>query len=446
LTEQTTATVNKRVALATLGCKLNQYDSEMVLTQFRAAGYEVVEDVSYADTCIVNTCSVTATAERKARNTLRSIHRKNPSAKLFAIGCMAERTPAALAQLPGITAVIGNKEKEGIVEVADSLRDDQPVFIAVGGTSNADEWTDGLKINGLLGRTRAFLKVQDGCSQHCTYCIVPRLRGKGRSQPISSAVDQAHLLAERGFKEIVVTGVALGTYGFDFGQKNSLTLLLNELEKIDGLQRIRLGSVEPWAVTKQFLDVVAASDRICPHLHVPLQSCDDAVLRRMNRRYSVDDISDLMEYAYTLREDWGFGSDIIAGFPGETDDQFNNTCSFLSDSRFAYLHVFPFSERPDTAATKLNGGVAAEAKTRRVQKLKSVDHLLRERFKQNHLNLTCPVLFENRYVDGLLAGHAHNYLDVFVEPDSALIGTISNVYITHSHPEGVKGVIHHKSS
>jgi threonylcarbamoyladenosine tRNA methylthiotransferase MtaB len=444
--KQSEEVIRKRVALTTLGCKLNQYDSEMVLTQFRAAGYEVVDDAAQADICIVNTCSVTAIAERKDRNALRSMHRKNPSAKLLAIGCMAERAPDVLAKLPGVTAVIGNKEKERIVEIAASPQDDQDPLIAVGETTKACEWTDGLKINGMLGRTRGFLKVQDGCSQHCTYCIVPRLRGKGRSQPISSAVEQARLLAENGFSEIVVTGVALGTYGFDFDRKDALAQLLSKLEKIDGLKRIRLGSVEPWAVTDRFLDVIAASDRICPHLHVPLQSCDDAVLRRMNRRYTVADISHLLDYAYKLRDDWGFGSDIIVGFPGETDEQYDNTCNFLSDSRIAYLHVFPFSERPETAATKLSGSVSTEQKHPRVQRLKSIDRQLRTQFRRWHLNSTCSVLFENRYVDGLLAGHAHNYLDVFVEPDSALIGTVARVHITQSHPEGVKGVIQQPSS
>jgi threonylcarbamoyladenosine tRNA methylthiotransferase MtaB len=444
--KQSDGAIGKRVALTTLGCKLNQYDSEMVLTQFRTAGYEVVDDAAQADICIVNTCSVTAIAERKDRNALRSMHRKNPSARLFAIGCMAERTPDVLAKLPGVSAVIGNKEKERIVEIVELPRDDQRPLVAVGETAKACEWTDGLKINGMLGRTRGFLKVQDGCSQHCTYCIVPRLRGKGRSQPISSVVEQARLLADHGFREIVVTGVALGTYGFDFNGKDALVRLLSELEKIDGLRRIRLGSVEPWAVTDKFLEVIAGSDRICPHLHIPLQSCDNTVLHRMNRRYTVADISHLLEYAYQLRDDWGFGSDIIVGFPSETDEQFDNTCDFLSNSRMSYIHVFPFSERPETSATKLGGNVSTELMHVRVKRLRFIDRQIRTQFRRRHINSTCSVLFENRYVDGLLAGHAQNYLDVFVEPDSALIGTIARVLITQSHPEGVKGVIQQPSS
>jgi threonylcarbamoyladenosine tRNA methylthiotransferase MtaB len=227
---------------------------------------------------------------------------------------------------------------------------------------------------------------------------------------------------------------------------DGLTRLLSELEKIDGLRRIRLGSVEPWAVTERFLEVIASSDRICPHLHIPLQSCDEMVLHRMNRRYSVADISHCLDYAYKLRDDWGFGSDIIVGFPGETDEQFNNTLSFLADSRMSYLHVFPFSERPGTAATRLSGCISAESKRSRVQRLKSIDWDLRKQFRRRHLNSDCLVLFENRYVGGLLAGHADNYLDVFVEPDSSLIGIIASVHITDSHFEGVKGVVQHKSS
>ncbi len=410
----------------------------MVLAQFRAAGYEVVETPAEADICIVNTCSVTATAERKVRNTLRSMYRKSPNAEVLAIGCMAERTSETLAEFPGVIGVIGNSEKERIVEIFEEHSATESIGIEVGETSEATEWTDHLQLDGFLGRTRSFLYVQDGCSQFCTYCIVPKLRGRGRSQPISEAVDHARRLVDKGFKEIVLTGCALGTYGFDLEMKDGLARLLEALDRIDGLQRIRLGSVEPWAVTSDFLEVISGSDNICRHLHIPLQSCDDEVLRRMNRRYTVKDIGEILDCAYKLNDDWGFGSDIITGFPGETNEHFENTCSFLSDPRISYLHVFPFSERPGTAATRLAGNIEISVKQSRVQRLSNIDSNLRKQFREKHLGRTCQVLFENRYVDGLLAGHTQNYLDVYITPSPELIGRIVDVKITKLLSEGVE--------
>ena len=430
--------MKKTVAVKTLGCKLNQYDSEMVLAQLRTAGYSIVDENSDADICIVNTCSVTATAERKVRNTLRSVHRKYPNAEIYVIGCMAERTPQSLTEFPGVAGVVGNVEKEQIVKVIESFDLTKTPVIEVGKTSKAVKWTDRVQLDGLLGRTRSFLKVQDGCSQFCTYCIVPKLRGRGRSQPIAEAVDHAKSLVDKGFKEIVLTGCALGTYGFDLDFKDGLARLLDALDRIPGKHRYRLGSVEPWAVTPDFLNVIAGSERICPHLHIPLQSCDDFVLRRMNRRYTVKDIQSIFEHAFSVRNDWGFGSDIIVGLPGETDGHFENTRLFLNDSPLSYLHVFPFSERPDTPAQKLSGDVDTHVKQARAKQLADLDVDLRNRFKRRQLGDVCQVLFENRYVNGLLAGHAENYLDVFATPIPNLVGEIANVRIAELIPEGVK--------
>lgn len=433
--------INKRVAITTLGCKLNQYDSEMVLAQFRSAGYEVVGDFDDADLCIINTCSVTATAERKVRNTLRSAHRINPKAKLLVIGCMAERTPETLSEFPGVIGVAGNSEKERIVEIAESYCETSAPVVEIGGVHEAAKWTDQVQLDGLLGRTRSFLKVQDGCSQFCTYCIVPKLRGRGRSQPISDAVDHAQRLIDLGHKEIVLTGCALGTYGFDFDTKDGLARLIEQLDSIPGNHRFRLGSVEPWAITLDFLRIIAESERICPHLHIPLQSCDDSVLRRMNRRYSVDDIRRALDFAYSIRDDWGFGSDIIVGFPGETDEHFKNTVAFLRESRLSYLHIFPFSERPGTPAGKLPDSISPQVKQIRLKQLAALDIELRLRFRKQHLGRTCQVLYENRYVNGMLAGHAENYLDVYVAPTPDLIGQIVETEITKLLPDGVEGVI-----
>ncbi|MBI5059123.1 tRNA (N(6)-L-threonylcarbamoyladenosine(37)-C(2))-methylthiotransferase MtaB [candidate division KSB1 bacterium] len=433
--------MNKKVSLTTLGCKLNQYDSEAILTQFRHAGYEVVEAGDPADICVVNTCAVTSVAERKARTIIRSTRRRNPQATVLAVGCMVERTADSLAAMPEVNAVLGNREKEHLIDFLNRMSAGSSGHQFVGETRAAAEFTDGVVVTGLLGRTRSFLKVQDGCSQKCTYCIVPQLRGPGRSLSIPAVVERARVLADHGFAELVLTGVALGTYGFDLGNRGALATLLFELEKVEGLKRIRLGSVEPWAISDRMLDVVAGSTRICPHLHIPLQSGEDGVLHRMNRRYSTKQIEHVFDYAYGLRDDWGFGSDIIVGFPGESRNDFEQTCRFLSDLPLSYLHIFPYSTRPGTPATRLPGQVGEQEKRTRAGALAEIDQRKRMEFRQRSLGRVARVLFENRLVGPLLAGHSDNYLDVYVTPAAELPGRIRSVKLVDLHPAGVVGEI-----
>jgi len=431
----------RTVAVATLGCKLNQFESEAILTRFREAGYGVADEARAADVCVVNTCAVTATAERKGRALLRAMHRRNPRAAVLAVGCMAERVPQTLAGIEGVSAVLGNREKEHILDFLPVPPSTGAPAVFVGETGAAARFESGAAVSGLLGRTRCFLKVQDGCSQKCTYCIIPQLRGRGRSLEIPRVIEQARTLAERGFMELVITGVALGTYGSDLGLDHGLVDLLEALSRVTGLRRIRLGSVEPWAVTEELIEVMAASRTICPHLHIPLQSADDSVLHRMNRRYTVSGVSRVLEHGFRLRDDWGFGSDIITGFPGEGPAQFENTCRFLADSPLSYLHVFPFSARPGTPASRLPERVGDAEKKERVSRLRALDGELRARFRRAHLGKRIPVLFEKRFAGNLLAGHAANYLDVYAAADESLAGTLQDVMITQLHPAGVVGEV-----
>jgi threonylcarbamoyladenosine tRNA methylthiotransferase MtaB len=430
------ARTQRKVHVATLGCKLNQYDSEAILTQFRGAGYVVSDASADADVCVINTCSVTATAESKARNLIRATRRQNPDAQILAVGCMAERDAEQLTRLSGVHAVLGNREKEHILDFLPQL-DSTSGQVFVGETRAAAEFVESAQVSGLLGRTRSFLKVQDGCSQKCTYCIIPQLRGRGRSITIPAAVERARHLAEQGFVEVVLTGVALGTFGFDRDERDGLTKLLAALEQIDGLRRIRLGSVEPWAITENLIDLIADSEKICPHLHIPFQSGEDSTLHRMNRRYTTGDLQKIFERAFALRDDWGFGSDMIVGFPGESDEDFAATCRFLDSLPLSYLHIFPFSPRPGTPATKLPGHVPDSVKHARATQLAELDQNKRRAFRARFLGTTLDVLIENRFVGGYLAAHAANYLDVYLPPDSSLPGTLRTVRITGLHESGV---------
>ena len=428
------------VSVVTFGCKLNQSESEAILAQFRAAGYRITDDPAAADVFVVNTCSVTAAAERKARTMLRS-RRRNPRAFVMAVGCMAERVPQELIRLGHVHVVLGNDEKNRILDYVKAPSADEPVQVHVGRVHELERMENNRPLAGLRGRTRAFLKVQDGCSQFCTYCIVPRLRGRGRSLPIDVVVDHVRHLAGEGFAEVVLTGVALGTFGRDLGLTDGLAQLLEATQSVANLRRLRLGSVEPWAVSERLLQVIADSDVICPHLHLPLQCADDAILRRMGRRYSVRDIERIWNRAMALRGDWGFGSDIIVGFPGESSASFAATRHFLSESPISYLHVFPFSPRPGTPAVRLPDVVPTSEVRARVLDMKSLDSQLRLRFRKRHLGTMQPVLFENRRSGKLLSGHTANYLDVYSDAPDTLAGRIYPVKITALHPDGVVGTL-----
>jgi len=428
------------VSVVTFGCKLNQTESEAILAQFRAAGYCIANNAAEADVFVVNTCAVTAAAERKARSVLRR-ERCNPNAVVMAVGCMAERVPDELARIGGVHVVLGNTEKGRILDFVDPPTETAKSQIHVGGVHELERMDAPQPLVGLRGRTRAFLKIQDGCSQHCTYCIVPRLRGRGRSLPIDAVLNQVRQLVEQGFEEIVLTGVALGTYARDFGILDGLADLLQAIETVPGLQRLRLGSVEPWSVSNRFLEVIANSDVICPHLHLPLQCADDTILRRMGRRYSVHDIERIWNRAMALRSDWGFGSDVIVGFPGESSSSFAATCQFLADSPISYLHVFPFSPRPGTPAMRLQDFVPNSVIRERVRSMKELDSQLRVRFRERQIGTVHSVLFESRRKDALLAGHAANYLDVYTDASDALAGRICPVRITALHPDGVVGTL-----
>lgn len=431
--------MNRTVAVATLGCKLNQFESEAILSRFRLAGYDIAEDAETADVCVINTCAVTAAAERKSRALLRSMRRRNSNAVLMAVGCMSESNPDTLKNIGGVNVILGNCEKEHILDFLPNIRDDSNVRVFVGETNCVTAFPVDRVVSGLRGRTRGFLKVQDGCSQRCTYCIIPKLRGRGRSLPIPAAVEQAKVLVDHGYEELVLTGVALGTYGSDLEQGDTLPNLLRALVKLSGLRRIRLGSVEPWALDERLIDVMADTSVICPHLHLPMQSGDDVILRWMNRRYTTSQVARLLDYARSKRDDWGFGADIITGFPGEGITEFRRTSRFLTDSQFSYLHVFPYSSRPGTPALKLSGHVNDTEKKSRVGELRALDSALRLRFREKHLGSFQKVLLESKQANGFIVGHTPNYLDVFVEADENIAGSLRKVFITGLHPAGVVG-------
>jgi len=425
-----------KVCIATLGCKLNQSDSDAILASLHASGYRVVRTPAEADLCIVNTCAVTATAERKSRNLVRRFTKAAPKAHLVAVGCLAEHDPRALKAIDGVDRVLGSREKEHIL---DFLSSESAVSVAVGEVTSEKGWRSTHVVGGELGRTRAYLKIQDGCDEKCTYCIVPRLRGRARSRPVAEAIEQARQLADKGFSECVLTGVNLAAYGHELGMKEGLSILLSSLEKVSGLRRIRLGSIEPWGLSEPLIRLVAESEKICPHLHLPLQSADDTILRRMNRRYTASHVEELIQFAFSLRSDWGLGADIIVGFPGESEENFAETHRFLEKHPFTYLHLFPFSVRPGTPAERLSNRVSAMEIRRRLNGLKRLDEEKRHRFRQKYLDTVQQVIPEGTKNGAFAMGLTPNYLRVFFEPSRSKPEAICEVHIEKIHPKGVQG-------
>jgi threonylcarbamoyladenosine tRNA methylthiotransferase MtaB len=393
------------VYLESLGCRLNQSELENLAGQFAAAGHVVVGDPGLADVCVVNTCAVTAQAERKSRHRVRALARTNSDARIAVVGCYATLSPQECADLPGVVWVLSNGEKRRTVEIVASS------FSAAPHPCKAGQRT-------ALFRTRAFVKVQDGCDNHCTYCIVRSLRGPGRSRPLDDIVSEVQALVDAGCQEAVLTGVNLGAYGRDFGLSRGLTGLVVALLDRTGLPRLRLSSVEPWDLDEGFFDLWE-NPRLCRQLHLPLQAGNDEILRRMGRRVTTARFAELVRAACVAVPDVAVTTDVIVGFPGEDEGAFRASYDFVASIPFARLHVFPYSARPGTSATRLPGPVGRGVRSARAQLMRELGNEQAFRFRQRFVGREMMVLWEQRRRNGLWTGLTDNYLRV-VAPGSDL--------------------------
>ncbi len=360
-----------RVSFHTLGCRVNRYDSDAMAALFARAGHVVVAEGEEADVCVVNTCSVTGESNRQCRQLIRRLRRRHPGAVLVVTGCFAQTAPGEVAALPGVDVVLGTADRARVVELAEAVRQTRPPapVVRVGNVFQARTLEAAPVERGAEGRTRALLKVQEGCARMCAYCIVPLARGRPRSLPPAEVVREAAALAGLGFREVVVTGTDLGSYGRDLPGRPSLANLLRSLHEVEGLRRIRLSSVEPMDVDEELLAAVAELPRVCPHLHLPLQSGSDRVLARMRRRYRAADFRRLAERARELIPDLALGTDLIAGFPGEEEADHRATMELVRELGPARLHVFPYSPRPGTVAARFADQVAPAERRRRAAEL-----------------------------------------------------------------------------
>jgi len=403
-----------RVALHTLGCKLNYAETSAIGKQFLDRGYEIVELGEPADVCVINTCSVTARANRECRQIIRRALRTATDPVVVVTGCYAQLEPEEVASIDGVDLVLGSREKNKIFEHVGTFQKVPAPRVFVSEISRADDF--GAAWSTEAGsRTRAYLKVQDGCDYNCSFCTIPLARGKSRSLPVDAALAQAEDLVRQGFREIVLTGVNVGDYGQKSG--NRLLDLLQVLSEVTGLARLRISSIEPNLLTDEILQFVAAHRVLCKHFHLPLQSGSDNVLRAMRRRYTTVQYASLVRKVRGLIPDCGIGVDVIVGFPGETDDQFEETYRFLNELPVSYLHVFTYSERPNTPAATYAHPVPSAKRSKRSEMLRVLSVKKREAFYRTMVGRKVTVLTETEVEADRRFGFTDNYVKVSVPAD-----------------------------
>jgi threonylcarbamoyladenosine tRNA methylthiotransferase MtaB len=408
-----------RVAIATLGCKVNQCESASFNESFTEKGYEVTPFSQTADIYVINTCAVTAKAAAQSRQMIRKAQRTNPNARLLVTGCYAQVDPQKIKEIvTGPVCIVGNANKHQLFDAAQvdtgSCRkcsgEGKPDYFD---EISAQKLFSHLPYKDFAGRTRAFLKIQDGCNNFCSYCIVPYARGRSRSLAPAEVMHQAALFVDEGYKEIVLTGIHVGHYGLDLEPAANLLDLLYELTEQSPQTRFRLSSLEPGEVSPELLQFMAGTDNFMPHLHIPLQSGDDMILQKMKRRYTVADFTKIIGDCKTLLPHAAIGVDVLVGFPGEDDVAFNNTIELLKNLPVTYLHVFPYSRRPGTPAAGFADQVPEKIKKQRVAVLRELDHKKRTAFYRSHLGEVHRVLVETvKSKDGLANGFTENYIPV----------------------------------
>lgn len=416
----------KRVAISTLGCKTNQFESAAMIEQLKAAGYLVVPFTEPSDIYIVNSCTVTARTDAETRRLIRRARRLNPASRIVATGCYAQVAPGELEKMPELDCVLGNQEKQNISTLLESSEHSVSDIATI-------NRAEPLKLTSFAEHTRAFLQIQNGCNSFCAYCIVPYARGRSRSVNPVDVLQGVRNFAANGFKEVVLTGIHLGAYGLDLPSSMSLTDLVGQIDAESIVPRLRIGSIEPNEVSDELLSLMSASKCICPHLHLPLQSGSDSVLKRMGRPYTAGHFRELMVKVSEVMPDAFIGADVIAGFPGESEEEFEETVQLLEGQPFSDLHVFPYSSRPGTKAASMPGHVPARIVTERAARLRNIGKLKKQSFLERFIDCELDVLvqgFDSK--SGNCRGLSRNYLVVSFVGKKDFVNSEIRVKILHS--------------
>ena len=425
------------VALSTLGCKLNFSETSSIANNLEKNNFKVVPFNQYADAYIINTCSVTENADNKFKVFVNKALKINPNAFVAAIGCYAQLKPEELLSVKGVDLVLGASEKFNIVNYLQNIDQDFSKFDHSCNINDVDSFIETYSTN---SRTRAFLKVQDGCDYKCSFCTIPLARGKSRSNSIENVVKNVKEIISNGIKEIVLTGINLG----DFGKRQSDSFVTNEdflgliktLDEIDGVDRFRVSSIEPNLLTDEIISFISKSNKFVPHFHIPLQSGSDQILKKMRRRYKTDLYESRVELIRKLMPNASIGVDVIVGFPGETDEMFLETYNFIEKLDVTYLHVFSYSERENTKAIELNGVVPKKTRNKRSKLLRLLSASKKTSFYKNNIGTDYNVLFESENKNGLIEGYTENYIRVRKDWNKNLVGQIRKVRIEKVDSEG----------
>ena len=424
-------TIRKKVAFHTLGCKLNYAESSAISRMFPAERFERVSANTRADIYVINTCTVTGSADRKCRQAVKSIINRVPEAFIAVVGCYAQLNPDAVSAIPGVDLVLGTNEKFSVADYIPDTADKRETDVHSGPLADSDQFFHAYSIG---DRTRSFLKVQDGCNYGCSYCTVPLARGRSRNPSIRSLIGEAQKIAQGGVREIVLTGVNTGDFGRTTGE--SFTDLLRALSEVAGIERLRISSIEPNLLADRLIELTAANHKIMPHFHLPVQSACDKILRNMKRRYTVSDLSGRIATIISQIPEAGIGADIITGFPGETDTDFEETYRFLEKTDLSYLHVFPFSPRPGTEAAKMPEQVRDAIKEKRSRLLISLSKNKQLVFNELNRGKISYVLFESTVNKGFITGFTPNYIKVWHPWRRELAGNVRKVRLGETDETG----------
>lgn len=423
------------VAFYTLGCKVNFYDTEAIWQLFKNEGYDQVDfDEQTADVYLINTCTVTNTGDKKSRQIIRRAIRRNPEAIVAVTGCYAQTSPAEILDIPGVDLVIGTQDRDKILPYVNEIQESRQPVNAVRNIMKTRVFEE-MDVPDFADRTRAFLKIQDGCNNFCTFCIIPWSRGLSRSREANSIVQQAHQLVHSGYKEIVLTGIHTGGYGDDM-ENYDLTDLLWDLDKVEGLERIRISSIEASQIDDRMLDVIKRSDKLVRHFHIPLQAGDDTVLKRMRRKYTTEEFYNKMLRIREAMPDVAITTDIIVGFPGETDEMYRNGYELMRKIGFSEMHVFPYSKRTGTPAARMEDQVHEEVKNARVHELIDLSEQMQLEYAEQFVGQVLDVIPEGeakgREGSGKLHGYSDNYIQLVFEGTMDMVGKVCRVKVVEA--------------
>ena len=439
--------MNRRVAFYTLGCKLNYSETSSISRMFQDKGFEKVEFTERPDIFVINTCSVTENADKKCRKIVKEAKKISPSSFVLILGCYAQLKPKEISEIPGVDAVLGAAEKFRLFEYLKEFTSTRSPQVFASPIQDARAFHSAFSYG---DRTRTFLKVQDGCNYGCAFCTIPLARGKSRSDTIANILQQAHQIASTDVKEVVLTGVNIGDFGIVDGRRRErFADLVEALDEVEGIERIRISSIEPNLLSDEVIDFVARSQRFVPHFHVPLQSGSDHILKRMNRRYLTSLYRDRVAHIKSVMPQACIGVDVITGFPGETKEEFLRTYEFLNEIDISYLHVFTYSERANTLAVSLDGIVPQRVRQERSTMLRTLSEKKRRYFYEQHIGETFEVLFEVENNSDRMFGFTENYIRVEAKYDPLRVNEIKKVHLKsintngHVEVEEVEAILSH---